>query len=502
MRREAFITEIVPELGRHDLLPAIIFRTSRNQCDVDVDQAGSSRVLKLAPPAQREFHSVVKDVMRRYEMDEELITTHPHYSALITTGVGAHHAGQLLMWRLLLEELMAGGVLRVLVATGTVAAGVDFPARTVVITAHSRRGAEGFASLTAAELQQMSGRAGRRGKDTVGFCLVAPAPFCDARTVLRISKRPPEPLQSAYFPGPSTVLNLLRYRNVDDLRFTVSRSLAAFTDRKAGAQIIREAEAVEERLSPEEREATRHAEEENEAPESAPQHGGQQGGGHDARERRREGKKLVKRVRRLRRQAAEMAARQEVLLEAALQGLQKLGYVEGSSLSKKGYWAANLCTSVVLELGEIIEAKFLDNVSPEKLAAMVASISGDEHRQYLEVDRDSLTKDEVRRLSEVIQRVTSSGMPGVSDNRKVLLAAANTVSEWLRAENWQQFRGILQLSGVAEGDAARLITQTAEQLNQLGRLMETHPELALKAEDVKRRIMRPPLTEVINFESL
>jgi superfamily II RNA helicase len=57
-------------------------------------------------------------------------------------------------------------------ATATVAAGVDFPARSVVVTVADRRTGNGWQSLTASELQQMTGRAGRRGKDRVGFIVV------------------------------------------------------------------------------------------------------------------------------------------------------------------------------------------------------------------------------------------------------------------------------------------------------------------------------------------
>ncbi len=49
--------------------------------------------------------------------------------------------------------------------------------------------------------------------------------------------------------------------------------------------------------------------------------------------------------------------------------------------------------------------------------------------------------------------------------------------------------------------AAHLVIQTAEQLNQLTRLSETHPQLVFRAEEAKRRILRPPLTEGINLET-
>ena len=51
--------------------------------------------------------------------------------------------------------------------------------------------------------------------------------------------------------------------------------------------------------------------------------------------------------------------------------------------------------------------------------------------------------------------------------------------------------------GVAEGDAARLITQTAEQLNQIARLSRTHKELADRAFEARLLLLRPPLTEVV-----
>lgn len=498
MRGEFQIIDVVAELGRCNLLPAIVFRTSRSQCDVDAERCGKSKSLRLSPPHQHELRETVKEIVKRYDLDFELVSTHPQYSGLIQTGVGAHHAGQLLMWRLLLEELMAAGVLRVLIATGTVAAGVDFPARTVVITAHSKRGADGFKTLTSAEFQQMSGRAGRRGRDTVGFCLAAPAPFCDARALLRLSRRPPEPLVSAYFPSPSTVLNLLRYRNVDDLRYTVQRSLAAFIDRRDARRVESEADELRASLVPEVRahlesllQEKNDAEDDDSPRESKL-----------ARALSRDEKRLVKRIRRNYREAVELATRQSTLLDSTLSGLERLGYLEGVNLSAKGFWAAHLCTTLVLELAELISNNTIRGGSAEKLVAVVAAITGDPHREYLETKQEPLSEEEITTLTDVIERVAASNIPGALPARAPSLTAAQTAIAWLHTETWHEFRSILILSGVAEGDAARLITQTAEQLNQITRLSDTHTELALAAETGKRLLLRPPLTEAINIEGL
>lgn len=470
MLREVSLAAVIGELERDNMLPAIMFRTSRSQCDADITHAARNRRLLLDRKQQQRLKNSTYEIIQRYQMEEQLITEHPHYSTLVTTGIGAHHAGQLLMWRLLLEELMQRGLLRVLVATGTVAAGVDFPARTVVITAHSRRGSEGFRNFTSSEFQQMSGRAGRRGRDTVGFCVVAPSRFCDARPVLEIAGRPPEPLTSAYFPSPSTVLNLLKFRNADDLVYTVDRSLAAFVDRKNASRLRDEAMKVDSEL-----ESGVHGNEES-----------------------RTVKRLRKKSRRLRGEADDLDGRQVSLLNKALVGMRELGFVEGDNLSEKGQWASNICTNLVLELSEIIESGLLNDASPERLVSVVASLAGDSHRKYMTGKNSPLSSRDLEILYSILKRVRTRSIPGVlesSEEDQVMVDSANTVLMWMHAVDWQEFRGLLTLMQVHEGDVARLITQTGEHLNQLTRLSHTHPDLARKAEIARLRIIRPPLTE-------
>jgi len=462
------VTHILAELGRDDLLPAILFRTARKQCDADVLKVGRSRRAILPPEMQAVLRQETQRVIEKYRIEPVVIETHPHYEPLITTGVGAHHAGQLLVWRLLLEELMSRGLLRLMIATGTVAAGVDFPARTVVVTAHSKRGSEGFDVLTSSEFQQMAGRAGRRGKDAVGICVIAPGRFSDARVFHQVSHRPPEPLRSAYYAAPSTMLNLLKYRTVDDLRFLVAKSLASYLDRKS-AHAIRE-EAVGEEFS---------------AETNTDLHG-------EAK------KKAMKRARRKIKEADVLEQRQEQLLNASLEGLEKLGYVEKGSLTDKGMWAANLCTSLVLELSEAIHDGLFNDLTVEELAGLVASIAGDPHRPYFSLKANPLKKEYFLNLEQILTRVRDNYRgPGSSSEAKVLPDAALTVLTWMDAADWPSFAGLLRLNGIAEGDVARLVSQTADHLNQISRLHETHPVLAAAAEEARARLLRPPLTETI-----
>lgn len=495
-RMQVPIADIMLELEAKNLLPAIVFRSARNNCDLDAEFAARNRRLLLPREDQDKIKEEVRRIVSSYDIDPDLVTTHPQYNSLVQTAVGAHHAGQLLIWRLLLEELMSAGLLRVLVATGTVAAGVDFPARSVVITAHAKRGSDGFRVLASSEFQQMSGRAGRRGKDAVGFCFAAPSDYCDARSLHRIAKQPPEPLKSAYFPSPSTVLNLLRYRNVDGLRFAVEKSLAAYLDRQEARKIREQAKLGIEFLPEEDLNKYLNIVTTQEEDDSDSEAGFSLGNNFS-----KDQKKTLKRVRRSFRHAAELDNKQTISLNAALTGLTSLGYINQEHLSEKGHWASNLCSSLVLELSEVIQEGLLENASSETLITIISSISADSHRPYLPTKTLLLSKEQEAKLENILEKIYSVFLPGTFEQKQVNQSAAFTALTWVRTPSWQEFRSLLIFTGVAEGDAARLITQTAEQLNQISRLEKSHPQLAKKAEEAKRLLLRPPLTEAINFDT-
>lgn len=467
MYRDYPVISIFIELRRDDLLPAILFRSARKQCDQDIQKLVRSKTCELNTHEQLYLREQVSQIINKYQIDKEIIYQHPQYAALVKTGAGAHHAGQLLIWRILLEELMTRGALKMLIATGTVAAGVDFPARAVVITAHSRRSNDGYRFVLASELQQMSGRAGRRGRDAVGFAIVAPSIYADARVISEVAKKPPEPLRSAYFASPSTVLNLLRYRSVDDLKFTVAHSLGSFLDRKGAKRMREEIAALPEKLD-------------DFPPESSAR------------------KKLEKRIRREERLAQDLEDRQMTLLQKSLDGLTKLGHLEDGKLTDKGTWSAHLCTSLVLELAEAVHDGLFKDIGIVELVGLLASISGTAHKAYLGIKENPVDKKYFVAMKEILERVGSAyERPPSTADIDVMPDAATTVLTWMESTTWQEFSGLLRLAGVAEGDVARLVSQTADHLHQLTRLIQVYPALAATAEEARYRILKPPLSEVL-----
>jgi len=94
-------------------------------------------------------------------------------SAQLSKGVAFHHAGLASKQREIVEEGFRSRNVKVICATPTLAAGVDLPAFRVIIRDTKRYGGPwGMSNIAVLEYQQMSGRAGRPGKDPWGEALI------------------------------------------------------------------------------------------------------------------------------------------------------------------------------------------------------------------------------------------------------------------------------------------------------------------------------------------
>src|SRR5688500_8499856 len=213
---------LLSTLDGYNLLPAIVFMPTRRRCD----QAASEAALVRRDPneGRREAR---RDCMRSFVEKNPEVRGHRHWDTIIRGGVASHHAGHIPAWKLVIEKLMSAGLLDAIFATATVAAGVDFPARSVVLTGADARTASGWRSLTASELQQMTGRAGRRGRDNVGFVVAAPGLHQDPQQIAQLLKAQPDSLVSQFRATYTTLLNLLdAYGSFASVREIAARSFA------------------------------------------------------------------------------------------------------------------------------------------------------------------------------------------------------------------------------------------------------------------------------------
>jgi superfamily II RNA helicase len=221
---------LLAALGSYNLLPAIVFLPTRRRCDQAATEAALTR--RESTDQRREAR---RDFMRSFVAEHPEVRSHRHWDTIVRGGVASHHAGHIPAWKLVIEKLMSAGLLDAIFATATVAAGVDFPARTVVLTGADARTGSGWRQLTASELQQMTGRAGRRGRDKVGFVVAAPGLHQDPQRIAELLKAPPDPLVSQFRATYTTLLNLLdAYGSFAEVREIAERS---FAHREAARQI-------------------------------------------------------------------------------------------------------------------------------------------------------------------------------------------------------------------------------------------------------------------------
>ena len=236
----------IAELQERSLLPAIWFIFSRKDCEAAVEKVHKSG---LVLTSEKEREVIERMVQELRESQPEAVKKSS--VAPLIAGVAAHHAGCLPGWKLLIERLFQAGMLKVVFATETLAAGINMPARTTLLTSLSKRRDEGISLLRHNELMQMAGRAGRRGYDTQGHCVIVQSRWDNPDAAWSILRKGPESLESKFAANYGMALNLLRTRTLDEAKEFLDRSFSmylssSFTSKKSKeiARLEAQAEAV------------------------------------------------------------------------------------------------------------------------------------------------------------------------------------------------------------------------------------------------------------------
>ena len=213
---------VVAQMAEREMLPAIYFIFSRRGCDKAVRDLG--KVCLVSPEEQTRIRARLEAFIAA---TPEAVRDGGHDDALLR-GIAAHHAGVLPAWKELIEELFQQGLVKVVFATETLAAGINMPARSTVISALSKRTERGHRPLMGSEFLQMAGRAGRRGLDTQGYVVTVQSRFEGVREAGQLATAPADPLVSQFTPSYGMVLNLLQRYNLAKARELVERSFGRY----------------------------------------------------------------------------------------------------------------------------------------------------------------------------------------------------------------------------------------------------------------------------------
>ena len=213
---------VVAQMAERDMLPAIYFIFSRRGCDKAMRDLGKICLVNEAEQAR------IRARLEAYvRATPEAVREGGHDEALLR-GIAAHHAGVLPAWKELIEELFQQGLVKVVFATETLAAGINMPARSTVISALSKRTERGHRPLMGSEFLQMAGRAGRRGLDTQGYVVTVQSRFEGVREAGQLATSPADPLVSQFTPSYGMVLNLLQRNELPKAKELVERSFGRY----------------------------------------------------------------------------------------------------------------------------------------------------------------------------------------------------------------------------------------------------------------------------------
>ncbi len=189
----------------------LIFTASRREAKSKAKKLSnlirSRKTLLLSAKTIKQLRRLSNEILNtgeRTKLSEEL-------AKVVENGVAFHHAGLGLRHRSIIEENFKKGFIKVLTATPTLAAGVNLPSRTVIITYTTRRGFGGEGeAITVFDYKQMAGRAGRPQYDDYGEALLYTSSQWEIDHLLdEYINSAPEPIYSRLLEGENTEIAIL-----------------------------------------------------------------------------------------------------------------------------------------------------------------------------------------------------------------------------------------------------------------------------------------------------
>jgi superfamily II DNA/RNA helicase len=166
---DQYLNELIVDMARGDeatrKTPALVFAFNRDECWSIAEQL---KGLDLMNPEQK---AALNKACDRFDWPHGV---GPKLKQMLRRGVGVHHAGLLPKYRRAVEDLFEKKLLSVALCTETLAAGINLPARSVVLTSLVKGPFGKEKPIDPSTAHQIFGRAGRPQYDTEGFVFAFP----------------------------------------------------------------------------------------------------------------------------------------------------------------------------------------------------------------------------------------------------------------------------------------------------------------------------------------
>lgn len=230
------------KLQKEEKLPAIYFIFSKKDSRMLLkyfEEYGDTLTTKQE---QRE----ISDIISKYKAEGKYLGETLNINAMLK-GYSIHNAGMLPSQKELVEELFQKKLLKIAIATETLSAGINMPAKTTVITAVRKPATvsdgspDGKRNLTPNEFHQMAGRAGRRGIDTRGYCLPLSCNKAQTEIIEDLIASPSNNLESNFHFDFAFVANYIsKFENNDEIMNFINKTFYAQKNEYKAKELYKE----------------------------------------------------------------------------------------------------------------------------------------------------------------------------------------------------------------------------------------------------------------------
>ena len=238
--------ETLKLLHQQDMLPAIFFIFSRNQCDEAARSCVEFGVGLTTDDDRRAIREIVDARLGGLDSADLAVLGYDQFLLQLDAGVAAHHAGMVPPMKEVVEACFIAGLIKVVFATETLAVGINMPARSVVIEKLTKFTGEHHEQLTPGEYTQLTGRAGRRGIDDRGSAVVLWSPWIRFDDVAQLAGSSQFHLRSAFRPTYNMAANLIRTYENERAHDLLNLSFAQY---QADSDIVKMQARLERRRS-------------------------------------------------------------------------------------------------------------------------------------------------------------------------------------------------------------------------------------------------------------
>ena len=531
-KKQNSVKDVINVLHKKEMLPAIFFTFSRKKCDENMEKC--SNINLITNEEAKQIRAEIQEFLKEHTYLENNKNLEYLYN-----GVASHHAGLLPAWKLLVERLFQKGLIKVVFATETLAAGINMPARTTVISAISKRTDSGHRMLTANEFLQMSGRAGRRGMDKIGYVVVMGTQFQTPDEVADLVRSSSNPLESQFSPSYSMVLNLLQNLELDQAKELILKSFGYFSSNDRLKPIIMQQLNCEQTLSKLKSEKCPHGltnedfiefnrlkekyivyrkltrtlekQAKQKGNKNAPEVLEYSAKTREIREALQKYQCEVCRGFKKHMKNLEIIARYEKRYKETCKNIEKqkdiywnkflahkdilerIGYIENGVPTDAGITCSMVRAENELFLSEIILKGILDELQPYELASVICALVTEDLRTdvYPNQPISKNTRKALNRIKEVRKKIAILQRDyDINTEMYINSYYSPLMEQWVLETPWED---IAKQVDSSEGDIVRIFKRTVDVLRQLTILPNLSEELKANAKTAITAILKEPV---------